>query len=148
MTSIRTLRPASGPLPQADQLDPPRGYRLLAWIGLVANALLIPAGIVTILRDPIWRIPNIAVGAGAVLPCAVVGLVACIALLRWQHWGVVLAIVALSLNLAIALSYGIVRLAMVAQGRLALALALPLLLAGQAAALVFWCRPGVRDYLR
>jgi hypothetical protein len=148
MTSIRTLRPASGPLPQADQLDPPRGYGLLAWIGLVANALLIPAGIVTILRDPIWRIPNIAVGAGAVLPCAVVGLVACIALLRWQHWGVVLAIVALSLNLAIALSYGIVRLAMVAQGRLALALALPLLLAGQAAALVFWCRPGVRDYLR
>jgi hypothetical protein len=102
----------------------------------------------TILRDPIWRIPNIAVGAGAVLPCAVVGLVACIALLRWRHWGVVLAIVALSLNLAIALPYGIVRLVMVAQGRLALALALPLLLAGQAAALVFWCRPGVREYLR
>jgi len=148
MTSIPTLRPASGPLPQADQLDPPRGYRLLAWIGLVANALLIPAGMFTILRDPIWRIPNIAVGAGAVLPCAVVGLVACIALLRWRHWGVVLAIVALSLNLAIAFSYGIVRLVMVAQGRLALALALPLLLAGQAAALVFWCRPGVRDYLR
>jgi hypothetical protein len=145
MTSIRTLRPASGPLPQAEQLDPPRGYRLLAWIGLVANALLIPAGIFTILRDPIWRIPNIAVGAGAVLPCAVVGLVACIAL---RHWGVVLAIVALSLNLAIALPYGIVRLVMVAQGRLALALALPLLLAGQAAALVFWCRPGVREYLR
>jgi len=36
----------------------------------------------------------------------------------------------------------------VAQGRLALALALPLLLAGQAAALVFWCRPSVRQYLR
>jgi len=28
-----------------------------------------------------------------------------------------------------------------------LALALPLLLGGQAAALVFWCRPGVRQYL-
>ena len=148
MTSIRTLRPASGPPPQADQLDPPRGYRLLAWIGLVANVLVIPAGILTILRDPIWRIPNIAVGAGAVLPCAVVGLVGCIALLRWRHWGVVLAIVALSLNLSIALPYGIVRLVMVAQGRLALALALPVLLAAQAAALVFWCRPGVRQYLR
>ena len=148
MTSIQTLRPASGLLPQTDQLDPPRGYRLLAWVGLAANVLVIPAGILTILRDPIWRIANIAVGAGAVLPCAVVGLVACIALLRWRHWGVVLAIVALSLNLAIALPYGIVRLVMVAQGRLALALALPLLLAGQAAALVFWCRPGVREYLR
>jgi len=148
MTSIRTMRPASGPLPQAERLDPPKGYRLLAWIGLVANGLVIPAGILTILRDPIWRIPNIAVGAGAVLPCAVVGLVACIALLRWRHWGVVLAIVALALNLAIALPYGIVRLVMMEQGRLALALAFPLLLAAQAAALVFWCRPAVRQYLR
>jgi hypothetical protein len=148
MTSIRPIRQASGPLAQVDQLDPPRGYRLLAWSGLVANALVIPAGILTILRDPIWRVPNIAVGAGAMLPCAVVGLVACIALLRWRHWGVVLAIVALALNLAIALPYGIVRLVMVEQGRLALALAFPLLLATQAAALVFWCRPAVRQYLR
>jgi hypothetical protein len=148
MTSIRTTHPASGPLPQADLLDPPRGYRLLAWIGLMANLLVIPAVILTILRDPIWRIPNIAVGAGAVLPCAVVGLVACIALLRWRHWGVVLAIVALSLNLAIALPYGIVRLVIVEEGRMALALAFPLLLAAQAAALVFWCRPAVRQYLR
>jgi len=148
MTSIRTIRPDSGTLPQAELLDPPQGYRLLAWIGLVANGLVIPAGILTILRDPIWRIPNIAVGAGAVLPCAVVGLVACIALLRWRHWGVVLAIVALSLNLAIALPYGIVRLVIVEEGRVALALAFPLLLAAQAAALVFWCRPAVRQYLR
>jgi len=148
MTSIRTMRPASGPLPQAELLDPPQGYRLLAWIGLVANGLVIPAGILTILRDPIWRIPNIAVGAGAVLPCAVVGLVACIALLRWRHWGVVLAIVALALNLTIALPYGIVRLVMVEQGRMVLALALPLLLTAQAAALLFWCRPAVRQYLR
>jgi hypothetical protein len=148
MTSIRTIRPDSGTLPQAELLDPPQGYRLLAWIGLVANGLVIPAGIITILRDPIWRIPNIAVGAGAVLPCAVVGLVACIALLRWRHWGVVLAIVALSLNLAIALPYGIVRLVIVEEGRMALALAFPLLLAAQAAALVFWCRPAVRQYLR
>jgi len=148
MTSIRTIRPDSGTLPQAELLDPPQGYRLLAWIGLVANGLVIPAGILTILRDPIWRIPNIAVGAGAVLPCAVVGLVACIALLRWRHWGVVLAIVALSLNLAIALPYGIVRLVIVEEGRMALALAFPLLLAAQAAALIFWCRPAVRQYLR
>ena len=148
MTSIRTIRPDSGTLPQAELLAPPQGYRLLAWIGLVANGLVIPAGILTILRDPIWRIPNIAVGAGAVLPCAVVGLVACIALLRWRHWGVVLAIVALSLNLAIALPYGIVRLVIVEEGRMALALAFPLLLAAQAAALVFWCRPAVRQYLR
>jgi hypothetical protein len=61
---------------------------------------------------------------------------------------VVLAIVALSLSLAIALPYGIVRLVIVEPGRLALALAFPLLLAAQASALVFWCRPAVRQYLR
>ena len=91
-------------------LPHPRGYQTLAWCGLVGNVLIIPAVVAVSVLDPIWRTANIAVGAGAVLPCAVVGLVACIALLRWRHWGVVLAIVALSLNLAITLPYGIVRL--------------------------------------
>jgi hypothetical protein len=37
----------------------------IAWL---PNALGIPAGILTILRDPIWRIPNIAVGRGPFSP--------------------------------------------------------------------------------
>ncbi len=135
-------------LSDARLLDPPRGYRRLAWLGLVVNALVIPAGVLLILADPTWRTTNIAVGAGAALPTAVVGLVACTALLRWRHWGQVLAIVALSLSLAVSLPYGIVRLVLVEQDRIPLAMFCPLLWAANAAVLVYWCRPAIRQYLR
>lgn len=138
----------SASLHDARLLEPPRGYRRLAWLGLVLNALAIPAAVLLILGDATWRTANIAVGAGAVLPTAMVGLVASVALLRWRHWGQVLAIVALSLSLAVSLPYGIVRLVLVEQGRLQLALLCPLLWAANAAVLVYWCRPAIRQYLR
>lgn len=132
----------------ASHLDPPRGYRPLAWIGLLANSLILPLGLALILVDPHWRTVHIAVGAGAVLPCAIVGIIASIALLRWRHWGQVLAIVALSFSLAIALPYGIVRLTLFPEQRLLLALLTPLLWGANIAVLLFWCRPCVRRYLR
>ena len=129
-------------------LHPPRGYRPLAWLGLAYNVLAIPLVLLEILLNPIWRTPNIAVGAGGVLPTAVVGIVASVALLRWRHWGQVLAIVALSMSLAIALPYGIVRLVLLPEQRLLLAVLAPLLWLLNSAALVFWCRPAVRPYPR
>ena len=147
MTAMPTTR-RRPKLGDAALLDPPRGYRRLAWLGLVLNALAIPAVLLVILRDPTWRTANIAVGAGAVLPTAVVGLVACTALLRWRHWGQILAIVALSLSLAIGLPYGIVRLVPLEHGRFPLASLAPLAWVLNGAVLVFWCRPAIRDYLR
>lgn len=132
----------------ARSLDPPRGYRPLAWFGLVCNILVLPFGLALILADPLWRTAHIAVGAGAVLPCAAVGIVASVALLQWRHWGQVLAIVALSLSLAIALPYGIVRLVLDPAQRPLLALLTPLLWLANTTILVFWCRPAVRRYLR
>ena len=129
-------------------LHPPRGYRPLAWLGLVSNVLVLPLVLLEILGNPLWRTTNIAVGAGGVLPTAAVGIVASVALLRWRHWGQVLAIVALSMSLAIALPYGIVRLVLVPEQRLVLALLAPLAWLLNAAALLFWCRPAVRHYLR
>lgn len=129
-------------------LDPPRGYRPLAWLGLVSNILLIPCALALILADPLWRTAHIAVGAGAVLPCAVVGIVASVALLQWRLWGQVLAIVALSLSLAIALPYGIVRLVLDPGQRPLLGLLAPLLWLANSVILLFWCRPAVRRYLR
>ena len=128
-------------------LQPPRGYLTLTWLGLVANVLAIPLGVATILLEPTWRAANIAVGAGAVLPTAVVGIVACVALLRWRPWGQVVAIVALSMSLAVSLPYGIVRLALVSEGRGATAVLAGLLWAANVATLVFWCRPAIRRYL-
>lgn len=129
-------------------LDPPRGYRPLAWLGLVSNILAIPLGLAVILADPSWRATHVAVGAGAVLPCAVVGIIASVALLQWRLWGQVLAIVALSLSLAISLPYGIVRLVLDPAQRSWLAVLTPLLCTANTAVLVFWCRPVVRRYLR
>lgn len=132
----------------AAMLEPPRGYRPLAWIGLISNVLVLPAVLLLILRDPTWRATHIAVGAGGVLPTAVVGIVASVALLRWRLWGQVVAIVALSMSLALSLPYGIVRLVLVASGRPLMAVLAPLLWVINIAILVFWCRPAIRRYLR
>ena len=150
MTSLPTAaaKAIDANLAASAQLDPPRGYRPLAWLGLVLNALAIPAAVLAILWSPTWRTTNIAVIAAAVLPTAVLAIVACIALLRWRPWGQVLAIVALSLSLAVTLPYAIVRLILVQQDRMALALAAPLLWGAIAASLVYWCRPAIRQYLR
>jgi hypothetical protein len=135
-------------LPDLAQLDPPRGYRPLAWLGLIVNLLTIPLVIAVVFMDPTWRTTNIVVAASAVLPAVSVGLVASIALLRWRHWGQILAIVALGMALAISLPYGIVRLVLVDAGRLQLAVLAPLLWIVNAVVLVYWCRPAIRQYLR
>ncbi len=136
------------PSPEELSLDPPRGYRPMAWIGLVVSCLAIPLTLELILSDPRWRIANIAVGAGGVLPVSILGIIAFIALLRWLHWGQILAIVALSLSLGLSLPYAIVRLVMVEPGRLVLAVSASLAWVLNVAALVFWCRPSIRAYLR
>ena len=143
-----TLPSTSPPTLSASSLEPPLGYRPLAWVGLASNIPVIPFALAVILADPSWRTAHIAVGAGAVLPCAAVGIIASVALLQWRHWGQVLAIVALSLSLAIALPYGIVRLVLDPSQRPLLGLVAPLLWSVNTAILVFWCRPAVRRYLR
>lgn len=128
-------------------LNPPRGYRALAWLGLIGNILVLPISVVAILADPGWLAANIAVGAGAVLPTAVVGIIASVALLQWRRWGQIVAIVALSMGLAVGLPYGIVRLALVQQNRGLTAVLAALLWAACCGALVFWSRPAIRRYL-
>ena len=128
-------------------LQPPRGYRPLAWLGLLVNVLILPLTLTFILTDPFWRIVNISVGAGGVLPAAALGIIASIALLRWLHWGQIVAIVALSMSLAIFLPYAIVRLVMLEPGRMAWAVSAPLVSVINVAVLVFWCRPSIRAYL-
>lgn len=127
-------------------LPHPRGYLTMAWLGLVANGLSIPLGVALIFLDPTWRTANIAVGAGAVLPTAVVGLVASIALLKWRPWGQILAIVALSLDLAVGLPYGIVRIALIHHDRGPTAILSALVWSACAAALIYWCQPRIRRY--
>jgi hypothetical protein len=144
---LRQSPTQSPPLSPISLLHPPRGYRPLAWLGLVSNVLLLPSVMAVTLWQPTWRTVNIAVGAGAVLPAAALGIVASVALLKWRAWGQILAIVALALGLAIGLPYAIVRLALVAEGRVPTAALAALLTAAMTAALVYWCRPCIRRYL-
>ncbi|MEB3322162.1 MAG: Hepatitis C virus core protein [Synechococcaceae cyanobacterium] len=143
-----TMRTAVSPPTTAALLAPPRGYRPLAWLGLIANLLAVPLAVAGVLADPPWRAVNIPVAAGGVLPAAVVGLIAAVALLQWRSWGQILAIVALSLSLAVTVPYGVVRLVLVEEGRLLLAVLGPLFWAVNISLLVFWCRPAIGDYLR
>lgn len=132
---------------EATRLDPPLGYRPLAWAGLFANIIVIPLALAVILWSPTWRATNISVAAGGVLPAAVVGIVASVALLRWRRWGQILAIVALSLSLAVSLPYGIVRLVLEPADRPQLLALAPLLWLSNLGGLLYWCRPVVRRYL-
>ena len=131
----------------ATLLRPPAGYRLLAWIGLAVNALSIPLLITLMVTDPVWRARNIAVGSSGALPAAVIGVVASVALLKWRAWGQILAIIALSMSLALAVPYGIVRIILVEEGRHYLAILAPVFWVVNTGLLIFWCRRSIRSYL-
>ena len=128
-------------------LNPPHGYTTLAWLGLIGNILVVPLAVLAILNDRPWQAANIAVGAGGVLPTAVVGIIASVALLQWRRWGQILAIVALAMALAVGLPYGIVRIVLVDQERGLTAVVSALVWAACTGALVFWSRPTIRRYL-
>jgi hypothetical protein len=128
-------------------LNPPTGYKTLAWLGLIANILVLPITVLAIVVDRQWQAANIAVGAGGVLPTAVVGIIASVALLQWRRWGQILAIVALAMALTVGLPYGIVRLVLVHQERWLTAVLSAMVWAACTAALLFWSRPAIRRYL-
>lgn len=128
-------------------LNPPHGYTTLAWLGLIGNILVLPITVLAIVADRPWQAANIAVGAGGVLPTAVVGIIASVALLQWRRWGQILAIVALAMALAVGLPYGIVRIVLVDQERGLTAVVSALVWAACTGALVFWSRPTIRRYL-
>ena len=128
-------------------LPHPRCYLTLAWCGLVGNALVIPLTVTYTVLEPTWRTTNIAVGAGAVLPSAVVGLIASLALIRWRAWGQILAIVALAMDLAVGVPYGIVRMVLLEQDRPLTAVLSGLLWVATTGALIYWCRPSIHRYL-
>jgi len=118
-----------------------RGYTLLAWLGLVVNALACPAMALDLARDAHLHVLNLVMACSVVWPDAVVGMVACAALLARRRWGVVLAVVALSLSLASILPYAIVRLVLVDEWRVPLVVVASGTWITNLLALVYWCRP-------
>ena len=91
--------------------------RGLAAAGLVANVVwLILASLALSQPDPL-QTANLVLALAAWIPSAVVGLIASLALLWRRRWGIVLALVALSLQILVLIPYGIVRICLVSDAR-------------------------------
>ena len=115
--------------------------RRLAWIGLLLNAAGLPALAKLLSSGGSMAAANWAVGASAILPGLVLGVVASAALVKRRRWGRVVAIVALALSLAVSLSYGVVWLALVSVDRPVVAVVLGVLVVAELLALIYWCLP-------
>ena len=115
--------------------------RRLAWIGLLLNAAGLPALAKLLSSGGSMAAANWVVGASAILPALVLGVVASAALVKRRRWGRVVAIVALALSLAVSLSYGVVWLALVSVDRPVVAVVLGVLVVAELLALIYWCLP-------
>ena len=125
-----------------------RGFWLMTWCGLVGNVLALPLIGWFAFTSTALRAANISMAFSLAWPAAIVGIVASAGLLARRRWGVIVTIVALSMALAASLPYGIVRLVLDPSQRPLVGLVTPLIWSVNTAALVFWCRPAVRRYLR
>ena len=91
--------------------------RGLAAAGLLANVVwLILASLALRQPDPL-QTANLVLALAAWIPTAVVGLIASLALLLRRRWGMVLALVALGLQILVLIPYGIVRVCLVSDAR-------------------------------
>jgi hypothetical protein len=115
--------------------------RWLAGVGLGLNLVALLALPVWLAADVPLATANLVVGLAAILPSLVLGIIASAALLVRRRWGRVLAIVALSLFLAVALSYGIVWLVLVPLGRTWLAMTLGSFSITALLLLIYWSLP-------
>ena len=123
------------------------GYWLLTWLGLLANVAVLPFIGLVAFNNPALPLVNFILAISLAWPAAIVGIVASAGLLAERKWGVIVAIVALSMTLAGTLPYGIVRL--VVEGDIFGLSGLSFLIAtSNLLALIYWCRPSHRRGIR
>ena len=124
-----------------------RGYWLLTWLGLLANVAVIPFIGLVAFSNPDLPLVNLILAVSLAWPAAIVGIVASAGLLAERKWGVILAIIALSMALSGTLPYGIVRL--VREGDIFGLSGVSFLIAIlNLLALLYWCKPIHRKGIR
>ena len=82
----------------------------MTWIGLLVNVAALPVIGLVVFAGPPLHAANISLAFGVAWPAAIVGIVASAGLLAERKWGVIMSIVSISMVIAGALPYGIVRL--------------------------------------
>ena len=123
------------------------GYWVLTWSGLLANVAVLPfIGLITF-NNPDLPLVNFILAISLAWPAAIVGIVASAGLLAERKWGVILAIIALSMALSGTLPYGIVRVVREGDfwGLSGLSFVMAIL---NLFALIYWCRPAHRRGIR
>ncbi len=120
-----------------------RGYWLLSWTGLFANVIALPFIAFVVGSGPPLQATNISMAISLAWPAAIVGIVASAGLLAERQWGIILAIVALSMVLSGTLPYSIIRLVREQDffGLSGLSLLVSVL---NLLGLIYWCLPGHR----
>ena len=124
-----------------------KGYWVLSWIGLFANLVALPLIAYVVSSGPPFRVANISIAISLAWPAAIIGIVASAGLLAERKWGVIMSIIALSMVVAGALPYGIIRLILendlIGLGGLCL-----LLVILNISALIYWTLPFHRRTVR
>ena len=124
-----------------------RGYWLLSWIGLFANITALPAIAYVVCSGPPLRIANITIAISLAWPAAIVGIVASAGLLAERKWGVIMSIISLSMVIAAALPYGIIRV-ILDSDLIGLSGASLLIVVLNIFALIYWTLPIHRKNIR
>ena len=123
------------------------GYWTLSWIGLIANIVALPVIALVIFNGPPLKVANMTLAISLGWPAAIVGIVSSSALLAERKWGVILALISLSMVISGALPYSIVRLINLQDysglGGLTLITSIFSVLA-----LLYWCQPNHRKSIR
>lgn len=114
--------------------------RLLASGGLVINLLgFLMVAVAIASPDPLHT-ANLVLALAAWLPAAITGTIACLALLQHRRWGMVLALVAIGLQLLSLVPYAIVRAALLADSRSLWVGITSLVLVAGVLLLVYWAQ--------
>ncbi len=124
-----------------------QGYWLMTWLGLLANVSSLPIiGIVAFGGAPLQTL-NVSLAFSIAWPAAIVGIVASAGLLADKKWGVILAIISISMVVSSSLSYAIIRSIVLKENEFISNLSLMMGLSNLVA-LIYWCRPSHRKNRR
>lgn len=114
----------------------------LAILGLVLNLFgLIAAGVairLSVTTPDSMHVATFAVALAGWLPALIIGITACIALLLQRRWGIVLALVALGLQLITLVPYGIVRTVLIPESRAICGVITAVVLGGGTVLIIYW----------
>lgn len=114
----------------------------LAILGLVLNLFgLIAAGVairLAVTKPDSMHVATFVVALAGWLPALIIGITACIALLLQRRWGIVLALVALGLQLITLVPYGIVRTVLIPESRAICGVITAVVLGGGTVLIIYW----------